>query len=239
MDHTAGYYAAIAVQMALYHRNRTGEGQHIDMSQVEGGIVLTGSAVLDFSVNRRSWRREGMPPGNRAWQPAIAPHNAYRCAGDDRWVAIAVTSESEWQALCRAMGDPAWMEYPAYATNVGRLAAQDAIDAGIEAWTSTREDYAIMYTLQAAGVPAGVVQKASDRFERDPQLRARGWWHRIPHEELGTSDFDGVVPRLSVTPGALQSASPMLGAHTHQVMVDVLGMMPEEVAEHEALGVFM
>src|SRR3990172_1006538 len=102
MDHTAGYYGAIAIMMALHHRNRTGQGQYVDISQVETGMVLTGPAILDATVNGRSWRRPGMPPGNRAWEPASAPHNTYPCAGEDRWIAIAVRNDAEWQAMARA-----------------------------------------------------------------------------------------------------------------------------------------
>ena len=239
MDHTAGYYAANAIMMALYHRSKTGQGQYIDMSQVEGGMVLTGPAVLDYTVNGRSWRRSGMPPGNRAWEPAIAPHNTYRCTGDDRWVAIAVTNDAEWQAFVRAMGEPAWATDERFATNAGRLEHQDDLDAHIAAWTERRNDYEVMNMLQAAGVRAGAVQKASDRFERDPQLAAREWWHRLPHAELGESDYDGVTPRLSETPGALRTSSPLLGSHTHEVMREVLGLSDEEVVELEVAGVFM
>lgn len=239
MDHTAGYYAANAIMMALYHRAKTGEGQYIDMSQVEGGMVLTGPAVLDYTVNGRSWRRPGMPPGNRAWEPAIAPHNTYRCTGDDRWVAIAVTNDAEWQALVRAMGDPGWAADSRFATNAGRLEHQDELDAHIAAWAESRNDYDVMNMLQAAGVRAGAVQKASDRFERDPQLAAREWWHRLPHAELGESEYDGVTPRLSETPGALRTSSPLLGSNTHDVMREVVGLTDEEIVELEVAGVFM
>ncbi|MBI5949224.1 MAG: CoA transferase [Chloroflexi bacterium] len=239
MDHTAGYSAAIAIMAALHHRNRTGEGQHIDMSQVEAGIVLTGPAVLDATVNGRPWRRAGMPPGNRAWEPRVAPHNTYACAGDDRWVAIAVMNDAEWQAMVRAMDDPEWALDPRFATNAGRLANQDELDERIETWTTEFTDYEVMELLQAAGVRAGVCQKASDRFERDPQLAARDWWHRLPHAELGESNYDGVVPKLSASPGVLRTASPLLGVHTHDVLRDVLGMNDDEIAEHEALGVLM
>lgn len=240
MDHTAGYYGAIAIMMALHHRNRTGQGQYIDISQVETGMVLTGPAVLDATVNGRSWRRPGMPPGNRSWEPAIAPHNTYPCAGDDRWIAIAVRNDAEWQAMVRAMGEPAWAADTRFATNAGRLEHQDELDAHIAGWASAREDYAVMATLQAAGVPAGVCQTPGDRVERDEQLRARDWWHTMPHAELGeASEFDGVTPRLSLTPGALRSASPLIGEHTEHVMRDILGLSPEEYAEYEAMGVFM
>jgi crotonobetainyl-CoA:carnitine CoA-transferase CaiB-like acyl-CoA transferase len=239
MDHTAGYYAANAIMMALHHRNLTGEGQHLDVSQVEAGIVLSGPAVLDFTVNGRTWRRDGMPPGNRAWEPSVAPHNTYACAGEDRWLAVAVMNDAEWQALVRAMDEPAWAIEPRFATNAGRLANQDELDARVEAWTSEFEDYEAMELLQAAGVRAGVCQKASDRFEHDPQLKARQWWHRLPHAEFGDCDYDGILPRLSVTPGQMRTSSPLIGQHTHEVLHDVLGMSAEEIAEQEALGVLM
>ncbi|MFN0095031.1 MAG: CaiB/BaiF CoA transferase family protein [Dehalococcoidia bacterium] len=239
MDHTAGYSAAIAIMAALHHRNLTGEGQHIDISQVEAGIVLNGPAVLDYSVNGRSWRRDGFPPGNRAWEPAVAPHNTYPCAGDDNWVAIACHNDAEWQALVRAMDEPRWTFDVEFRSNEARLAAQGDLDAHISEWTRPRDRYEVMMLLQAAGVRAGVVQKASDRFEHDPQLRARDWWHKLPHAELGQSDFDGVVPRLSRTPGELQAPSPLLGEHTFEVACEVIGLSEEEYAEHESMGVFM
>ncbi|MBI2765181.1 MAG: CoA transferase [Chloroflexi bacterium] len=239
MDHTAGYTAAVAILAALRHRNLSGEGQHIDISQVEAGIVLNGPAVLDYTVNGRSWRRPGMPPGNRAWEPAVAPHNTYPCAGDDRWIAVAVMNDAEWQALVLAMDEPPWAADERFATNAGRLANEDELDERISAWTSEFTDYEAMELLQAAGVRAGVCQKASDRFERDPQLAARDWWSTLPHAELGESDFDGVVPKLSRTPGTLRQASPLMGEHTHEVLRDVLGMSDEEIVEHETSGVLM
>ncbi len=240
MDHTAGYYGAIAIMMALHHRNKTGEGQHIDMSQVEAGMVLTGPAVLDYTVNGRSFRREGMPPGNRAWEPGMAPHNTYRCAGEDRWVAMAVRNDAEWRAMAQAMGDPAWAADERFATTAGRLANQDDLDARIAEWTAVREDYAVMHTLQAAGVPAGVCQTPGDRVEKDEQFKGRKWWATMPHAEVGeASEFDGVTPRLSLTPGTNRTASPLIGEHTRDVVTELLGLTEAEFAEHEEMGVFM
>lgn len=239
MDHTAGYYSAIAVMMALHHRNKTGEGQHIDISQVEAGMALTGPAVLDYTVNGRSFRREGMPTGNRAWEPAMAPHNTYLCAGEDRWIAIACRNDAEWDAMVRAMGEPAWAG-ARFETLAGRLEYQDELDAGIGEWTATRDDYAVMAALQAAGVPAGVCQGPSDRVERDEQFRARGWWTSMPHAELGLeAGIDGVTPRLARTPGTNRTASPLLGEHTLDVMTGLLGMTGDEFAEYTEMGVFM
>ncbi len=239
MDHTAGYTAAVAIMAALHHRNRTGEGQQIDISQVEAGIVLNGPAVLDKTVNGRSWRRDGMPPGNRAWEPAVAPHKTYACAGDDRWIALAVMNDAEWEALVRAMDEPEWAADPRFATNASRLANQDELDARIEAWTSEFTDYEAMQILQAAGVRAGVCQKPGDRFERDAQLRARGWWSILPHPELGDTEYDGIAPRLSASPGVLRSASPLLGEHTREVLREVLGLSEAEIDAHVANGVLM
>ncbi len=239
MDHTAGYYAASAIMMALYHRQQTGEGQQIDLSQVEAGTVLTGPAFLDATVNGHSWRREGLPPGNRAWQPEVAPHNTYPCAGEDRWIAIAVMNDAEWQALVRAMDEPAWATDSRFATNEGRLQNQDELDEHIAAWTREQSDRDLTAFLQAAGVRAGLVQKASDRFEDDPQLAARGWWHNLSHAELDDCEYDGVVPRLDATPGELRTASPLLGEHTHEVMTGILGLSDEEYIDHETAGVFM
>ena len=239
MDHTAGYYSAIAVMMALHHRNKTGEGQHIDISQVEAGMVLTGPAVLDYTVNGRSFRREGMPTGNRAWEPAMAPHNTYRCAGEDRWIAVACRNDAEWAAMVRAMGEPAWAGVR-FETLAGRLEHQDELDTRIGEWTATRDDYAVMAALQAAGVPAGVCQGPSDRVERDEQFRARGWWTSMPHAELGPeAGIDGVTPRLARTPGTNRTASPLLGEHTLDVMTGLLGMTGDEFAEYTEMGVFM
>jgi crotonobetainyl-CoA:carnitine CoA-transferase CaiB-like acyl-CoA transferase len=239
MDHQAGYTAASAIMMALHHRNRTGDGQHIDISQVEAGIVFNGPAILDYTVNGRPWRRDGMPPGNRAWEPRVAPHNTYPCRGDDRWVAIAVMSDTEWEALVRAIDGPPWARDPRFSTNAGRLANEDELDALLSAWTAERDGYAVMALLQAAGVRAGVCQRASDRRERDPQLAARGWWHTVDHSEMGAVEYDGVVPRLSRTPGAVATASPCIGEHTHEVLADVLGLDAADLEDLEATGALM
>ncbi len=239
MDHTAGYYAANAIMMALHHRNLTGRGQHIDISQAEAGMILTGPAVLDYTVNGRSWRREGMPPGNHAWEPGAAPHNVYRCKGEDRWIAVAVMNDAEWQALVRAMDDPEWATEPEYATLEGRLQNQRELDQRVEAWTSEQERYQLMELLQAAGVRAAVVQNPEDRVEHDPQSKARNWWQSLDHEELGTNLHDGVNPRLSKTPGSPRQPAPLIGQHTVEIMSDVVGLTDEEIVEHRELGVFM
>jgi crotonobetainyl-CoA:carnitine CoA-transferase CaiB-like acyl-CoA transferase len=113
------------------------------------------------------------------------------------------------------------------------------LDNVISAWTAGQDAYALMQRLQDAGVPAGVCQTAGDRFERDPQLAARDWWHRLDHPEIGECDYDGVLPKLSLTPGRLRMPSPVFGADTEAVMRNVLGMSGAEYVGLLESGVFM
>jgi crotonobetainyl-CoA:carnitine CoA-transferase CaiB-like acyl-CoA transferase len=207
------------------------------MSQVEAGIVLTGAAILDHSVNGRSHRRPDYPPGNRSEQPRVAPHNTYRCRGEDAWVAIACMSDAEWVALVRAIGEPAWASAAEFAEMEARYQNQDALDARIEEWTAQRDRYEIMAVLQAAGVRCGVVQHAGDKFERDPQLQARGFFVRATHPEIGEAPFEAPVPRLSRTPGVVRTASPVLGADTEVVLAE-FGYNGEEILRLSEDGVF-
>jgi crotonobetainyl-CoA:carnitine CoA-transferase CaiB-like acyl-CoA transferase len=237
LDHTAGYYGAAAVLLALHHRNRTGQGQYIDLSQIETGMVLAGPAILDYVVNGRGYAAAGGRIGNRSRHPRVAPHNTYRCRVDGpdphglgRWVAIACFTEAEWQALVRVMGAPAWAREARFATNAARVAHEDELDAHIEAWTRARDAYEVMLALQAAGVPAGVVQHAADKQERDPQLRARGFYPEADHPVLGRHAFEGMPVTAARTPWRLRHAAPLLGEHTEAVYCHLLGLSRARLA---------
>lgn len=243
MDNTGGYYGVMAVLLALHHRNRTGEGQRIDMSQVEAGMVLTGPTVLDYEVNGRSARRPGFPPGNRSVYPATAPHNTYRCRGIDaagqrRWVAISVYTEEQWQAMVKVMGNPAWAKDPKFATRLDRVDHQDELDRNIEEWTTTLGSFEVMYSLQNVGVPAGAVESAEDRIEYDPQLKARNFYPVADHAELGPHRFQGMPVQLSRTPWELKRGAPLLGEHNEYVCKEILGMTDEQYVEYFENGVF-
>ena len=231
MDHTAGYYGAMACVTALHHRNRTGEGQWIDMSQIEAGMALTGTAILDRTVNGRPYRNNDNPPGNRSPEYAAAPHNTYRCKGDDRWCAISVFSDEEWDAFVRAIGSPEWASDERFSTNEGRYANQDDLDGLIETWTSGRTPHEVMHLLQAAGVTAGAVQTPKEKVDEDPQLRHRGFLPEIEHAELGLNKFEGEPMRLSRSPWELQRASPLLGEHSEFVFKDILGVSDQEMVD--------
>jgi crotonobetainyl-CoA:carnitine CoA-transferase CaiB-like acyl-CoA transferase len=238
LDHTAGYYGAAAALLALHHRARMGEGQHIDLSQVETGMVLAGPAILDAAVNGRGYLASGGPPGNRARHPRVAPHNTYRCRGDEpgrpdsgRWATIACFTEDEWQALVGAMGTPEWARDACFATNAARILNEDALDARIEEWTRGQDPYDVMFALQAAGVPSGVVQSARDKQTHDPQLRSRNFYAEVEHPELGRHAFEGMPVSASRTPWRLRTAAPLFGEHVHDVYGDLLGLSAERVAE--------
>src|SRR5579864_623144 len=198
MDDTGGMYGAMCALSGLYHRNMTGQGQHIDLSQMVASVPLVGPALLDFTANGRGSRRAGFPPGNRAHWPGaplinnyrgatVAPHNAYRThpGGYNDWCVVVCRSDAEWQRLKQVMGAPAWAADAKFSTVAGRLQHQDEMDAQIEAWTMTLGKYDVTERCQAAGVRAMPVQSAEDRVARDPQLRQREMYRGMEHPALG------------------------------------------------------
>lgn len=241
LDHMGGYLGAYAVMLGLRHRNRTGEGQHIDVAQIEPGIPLTGAIALDRQANGRPYRRPDTPPGNRSPEPPMAPHGTYRCAGDDEWIAIACRHDDDWRRLCRAMGDPEWARDARFDALAGRRVHEADLDRGIEAFTSAQERYALAERLAAAGVPAAPVQNARDRVERDPQLRARDYFVPLPHTETGTWPVERPPFQLSASTvhagGTIRRGPPCLGEDTHAVLRDVLGLVDDEIRALEDAGV--
>jgi crotonobetainyl-CoA:carnitine CoA-transferase CaiB-like acyl-CoA transferase len=241
LDHVGGYLGAIAVLAGVIHRGRTGEGQHIDVSQLEPATALSGALLLDAMLNGRPSRRPGFPTGNRRAHPPCAPSGAYRAEGDDRWVVVSCRTEGQWAALVEAMGGPPWALDPRFATAAGRVEHSDELDAHVEAWTSQRDRYEVMELLQRARVPAGVVQDAADRLERDPQLAARGHYTRLGNAEVDELPLEGVPFRMSATPphtgGRLRRGPPCLGEDNEAVLGELLGMSAQDVAALTAEGV--
>ena len=229
IDFVAVGFGLVAVLAALDHRRRTGEGQHIDLSQYECGLQFIAPALLEYGVNGRVVTRMG----NRS--PHAAPHGAYPCRGTDRWCVIAVRSEEEWRAFCAAAGRPAWAADERFATLAARKANESALDALVAEWTARHEARDVMETLQAAGVRAGVVNRLSDLFS-DPQLRHRQVWCDLEHPELGRFYYEAPPFILSETPAALYR-SPLLGEHNVAVYRDILGFGDEEIAGLAADGV--
>ena len=253
MDHTGGYYGAMATLTALHHRVKTGQGQWVDLSQIEAGCTLTGAAILDYTVNGRPTKRPGFPAGNRtAWPgfpitdsysrgPHAAPHNNYRTRGDGHWdwCVIVCRTEQDWRTLVHEMGDPAWANDERFATLLGRLEHQDDLDRNIDAWTHGFEKYELCERLQAAGVAAAPVISTGERVERDPQLRYRGTFaSTINHPLLGEYGCESFPAKFSETPWNIWRHGPLLGAENDYVYQGLLGVTDERFQDLDTTGVF-
>ena len=237
MDWSGAYYCAITMLCALYYKKRTGKGQYIDCSQVEPGIYMTGTAILDAMVNGRHSQRTG----NRSLAKPVAPHGAYRCAGEDRWIAIAVTNEEEWRALVQQMGNPTWAAQDRFATLAARVQHQDELDALLTKWTKDQEPFTLQERLQKAGVPAGVCQTAQDRIERDPQLKHLQWLIPLPHSEIGVWPIKDVPFHFTNGTvnqgGPTERAAPCYGEDSDYVYGELLKLTKQERAKLEKEGV--
>jgi crotonobetainyl-CoA:carnitine CoA-transferase CaiB-like acyl-CoA transferase len=229
LDWMGAYGYALALLGAIYHREKTGQGQWIDASQCESGLFLTGTTVLDWAANDREWRRYG----NRSPYLPAAPHGAYRCQGRDRWLAIACFSDDDWRALARVAGQGAWLEDRRFATLQDRLAHQDALDAAVQAWTQTQKAEDAMMALQRAGVAAGVCQNAEDRVDRDPQLRHLKWLTEVTGTKIGTWPVYELPMKFSRTPayigGPIDRGAPGYGEDNEWLLTTLLGMSKSDV----------
>jgi crotonobetainyl-CoA:carnitine CoA-transferase CaiB-like acyl-CoA transferase len=230
LDHSTGYYGAMLVQAALLQRQRTGRGCYIDLSQTEVGIILSGTATLEAQVTGKPTARHG----NRMQAAAWAPHGAYPCRGADEWIAIAVQTDEQWEALVAEIGAPGWTRDAHFQTTVGRKAHEDDLDRLLAEFTKNEDRYDLMHRLQRRGVPAGVVQKSVDRYTRDPQLQERGYFVPLPQSEIGTWPIEGFPAQcqnMRIDVGGLPGrAAPIMGEDNDYVYRDILGLTPEEIA---------
>jgi len=177
-DFVAPWFLIVPLIGALIRRRKTGQGMYLYQSQAEAAIHFLEPAVLDDTANERTTGRSG----NR--HPAAVPHNAYPCEGDDRWVAIAVHTDEEWQALCRVMGNSKLADDLRFKSFLSRKENEKELDAIIGKWTENYLTKEVMLLLQNAGVPAGIVSSSQDLFE-DPQIRHRNHYVRMAHKEIG------------------------------------------------------
>ena len=223
VDPYSGLHGAAALFAALIHRDRTGEGQIIDVSMLEATLPVLESQLADYQRNGRHQTRDG----NR--RPGMV-RGAYPCTGDDDWVAISLRNEAEWQAFCHASSHEAWLDDPRFADAASRTEHHDALDGMIGEWTSERDKFEVAGMLQAAGAPAGPILKA-DEVIADPHLAAREFF-----DDLAIGDF-GRVPIQRYLPAKFDGAgvaargpAPALGADTEAVLAE-LGLSEDEIAD--------
>ena len=207
-------HGAVAVLAALRKRRRTGQGEYIELAQLESTINAIGPAIVAAAAGARVGRA-----GNR--DDVAAPNGVYPCAGEDSWCAIAVFDDQQWAATRLVLGVA---EAPEYDTADGRRCSQPLLDRLIAEATRGRDAARLADELTARGVPASVVQTADDLVNSDVQLRDRGHWVTLDHPAMGPSIYDGIPYRLSATPGHLRSPAPLLGADSRDVCVELLGV---------------
>ncbi len=236
MDHTGAYIMAIAILAAIRHRQRTGEGQWVDLACTEAGATLHGPAILDWSVNGRPSRRPGMPHSNRSQSPLMVPHNIYPAAGEDCWLAIACRDDREWAALASIMELKCAADAD-LASVAGRAAREDELDVAITEWANERNAFAAAAQLQAAGVPAAAVTRPAERIDGDPNVAAWGLWPEVDHPAMGPVRVDGIPVHLSETDWEIRSPAPLLGQHNDLVYGDLLGLEPDEISKLREDGV--
>jgi crotonobetainyl-CoA:carnitine CoA-transferase CaiB-like acyl-CoA transferase len=236
MDHHGGNFMAIALLAALHHRNRTGDGQWVDMSCTDAGATLLGPAVLDYTVNGRGLRRDGMPHSNHNQFPAMAPHDIYPARGADCWVAIACRDDRDWNALRGVVGEP-WAGDERFTTRDGRLAHEPELDELMSAWTAGQDKFDVQQRVLAAGVPCAAVQTPEDRIDHDPGTSAFGLWPTVEHREMGRVRVDGLPYHLSETDWKMERGAPCLGQHNEYVYGEILGLSGSEIAALAEEGV--
>jgi len=218
-DIVSGLYGAILVLAALQHRNRTDQGQYIDLSEYEAICTTIGPTLMDALENRK----EISPRGNMDSYIRAAPYGCYRCLGHDRWCVIAVFNESEWHAFCGVLGNPDWAKDEKYATLQNRLESMQDLDTHIGAWLAKRTAESAVELLQQAGVPAAVVQNAED-LVNDPQLSADGFFQSLSHPVLGETRIDTYPMKFRNCQKACWKASPLLGEANDYVFGEILGL---------------
>ncbi len=230
LDPIAGTYGMLAIMSALVHRDRTGEGQMIEIAQGEAGFIAVTEAVIEYVWNGRVMG----PQGNL--HRVLAPHGIYPCEGDNNWIAIACGSDEEWSALARTAGHREWLERDEFRTAAGRRAARTELDAAIGGWTRSEESVALTQQLQEAGV-AAIPAMDVLKMLADPQHN-----HRREHFELAgefpmDSILDGNPWHLSAAPPRLRLPTPDPGQHSEEVFGELLGLSAAEVQRLQAEGV--
>ena len=228
-DYTAGEHTVAAVMLALMHRLNTGRGQFIDVSQTQTCSATIPEALLDWTVNGRISERIGNE------DPAMSPHGCYPCAGDDRWIAIAVDSDEAWLGLSRVMGRPDWAVDDRYSDALGRIRHRAELDKMLAFETRNHDNHELMERLQGEGVAAGAVVDSEDLLFNE-HLKERRFYEVVEHHEataMPPLPYAGRPWKLSDTPAVPPQPAPIMGQHNRDILAGLLGRTDDEIAALE------
>ncbi len=232
LDLRVGTVGAYALMMALLHRERTSQGQWVDISAREVTASLIGDAFIERSLSGEKPTRNA----NASGVPLAAPYDVYRCLGDDCWVAIGVTTDQQWVGLCEAMGRPDLARDPRFADRLTRHENRAELDIVVARWTERLRAAKVARLCRDNGVPSSPLHNGSSLFE-DEHVRHRGVLREVQHPHLGSQQVVRGPWQLASRDVDLQ-ASPLLGAHNSSILRDQLAYSDEEIAAFERQGVF-
>jgi crotonobetainyl-CoA:carnitine CoA-transferase CaiB-like acyl-CoA transferase len=222
-DPIAGLNGAAALAMALYHREVTGEGQYVEVAQIEGLIPFLGDALMEFGLNERE-----LPPSSSGRPP---PYGCYPARGDDRWIVICVTSDAQWASLCSLIGRPDLLADSGLSSGAGRLASSQLVDEAVAAWTATLDSDQMAEELAGCGIAASPVRTAASALG---PMRAAGYLIDVSHPEAGPHPYPGITVRMSETAGTVRTPAPLFGQDNDYVFGMLLGLSGDELADLRA-----
>jgi crotonobetainyl-CoA:carnitine CoA-transferase CaiB-like acyl-CoA transferase len=231
-DMISGVYGAILILAALEYREKTGQGQYIDLSEYEVACTTIGPALMDAFVNLN----DIIPMGNDDVHLQTAPYGCYKCLGEDRWCAVAVFTEDEWQAFCGVLGNPAWTRENKFSSLPNRKKYRKELDLLISDWMAKQTTESAVESLQRAGVPAGVVQSAED-LANDPQLLANDFFTSLNHPVLGEIKSDSTPINFKNYLKTSWKASPLLGEANQYVFGELLGLTETTIRSYIRQGI--
>lgn len=228
-DSVSPRFAVAALVAALIHRERTGEGQYIELSQIEPSLGFLTPQLLEYQMTGHAAERAGNA------DPRALLHGLFPCAGEDRWIAIEAWKAEEWEALLEVLGtDDPLLHAPAAERAAQRARVEEAISALTRPW----EPFALMAALRAADVPAGVALKGSDLLTEETLL-VRGHFTYLNHPEMGRLAYNGPAYRFEKTPSELTKAAPCLGEDTDRVLKELIMLSESQIGELRSAGVLV
>ena len=222
-DPNGGVHASFAVMAALLHREKTGQGQYIDLSQWEAAIMLLPEAFMDYSMNKTQPERRGNH------DPYMAPHGVFRCKGEDRWVSLSVRDDAEWQRLCAVMHQSGLASDARFVTLSARKENELVLEEIVTAWTQERTADEVTESLQQASIPAYPSLDAIDMIN-SPHVGSRNYFVELEHPEVGKRRHMGVPWTMSRTPYKIQRPAPCLGRDTDAILTEIVGLSQDEIA---------